>query len=285
MSDVIKFIRIPKNQSKVIYALIIIVMIFSYTNPILLPLNVDLETQAYYNTIVDLPAGKTILLAFAFDSGQWGALGGAAIATLNLLQTKNDKILISPFSSVEGGLMIQRCLGLQKGGYNALGKYGVDWVILPYGPGDETFYAAMMQEPNGMHTAQGNKDYFGTNMENLPIMDNVHSHKDIDLLICIGGAGAGHQVRQFGVPYGIPILVADIAVDWAELKMFIDNGAVKGGIKDAVGSAELEKLIGIPGIATSTVAGLSLNHLLIIGFIVVGNIQYLYGRYKKRGGK
>lgn len=231
------------------------------------------------------------MVAHDYSAGNWGELAGGAVAVHNQLiqlKDKHFKIILTPLESVDGALLIQRVLGLQIGGKDALGKYGVDWVFLGYVPGQETAYANMLAEPNGMHTTFGNKDYSGTDMKNLPIMDKIMDHRDINLIIYMTAAGPAHVVRQFGVPYKILCLSVDIGVDWPEAKMFYDNGSLKGALKSSVGAAEYEKLIGLPGLATTSVNGLSFNHLLIIGFIVLGNIQFFINKrkeVKKDGGK
>ena len=88
-----------------------------------------------------------------------------------------------------------------------------------------------------------------------------------------------------GVPYGIPIIDVAIGVDWQEAQMYFDNGALKGALKSSVGGAEYESLVGVLGLATTSIGGLSLNHLLIIFFIILGNIQFFLSRNKKGGGK
>lgn len=288
MSTIKEWLKVINNQTKVIFAILIFVAIIPNVIPISLPIIITQPTQDFYDTIKNLPEGSTVMVGHGYSSGNWGELGGGVIAVHNQLIQLGDKhfkVILTPLESIDGALLIQRVLGLQIGGKDALGKYGVDWVFLGYVPGQETAYANMLSEPDGMHTTWGNKDYYGTDMKNLPIMDNILDHRDIDLFIYMTAAGPMHAVRQFGVPYQIPILSVDIGVDWPEAKMAYDNRALKGALKSTVAASEYEKLLSLPGLASSTVGGLSFNHLLIIGFIILGNIQYFLGRRKKEGGK
>ena len=49
------------------------------------------------------------------------------------------------------------------------------------------------------------------------------------------------------------------------------------------GAAEYEQLIGKPGTASVGMDAQSLTHLLIVIFVIVGNIQYFLS--KRKGGK
>jgi len=55
---------------------------------------------------------------------------------------------------------------------------------------------------------------------------------------------------------------------------YVQSGQVKGIIAGMPGAAEYEALIGSPGIGTSGMDAQSIAHLVIVLFIVFGNITY-----------
>ena len=65
-------------------------------------------------------------------------------------------------------------------------------------------------------------------------------------------------------------------------KMFayIDAGQMVGLLGGRKGGAEYEKLLGLPDKSTKGMGAQSLIHLIIIGFIVLGNVGYFMSNRK-----
>ena len=63
---------------------------------------------------------------------------------------------------------------------------------------------------------------------------------------------------------------------------FVQAGQVKGMLQGLRGAAEYELLSGSPGVASAGMDAQSLGHLLIIGFIVVGNVAYIMSKRESR---
>lgn len=263
-----------------IYALLIIFGIFPYVYPLSLPLTISRDTLSFYNAINNLKQGSTVLVMYRWGSGNWGELGGCAIALNSQLAQRHLKIVFSSMGTV-GPLLLERVIGMQTGGKAALGVYGVDWVDLGFAPGDEKMITAIMESPDGIWRTYGQKDNYGNNFKDLPIMAGVRDHNSIDLVVVLTANGIISHVRQVYIPYKVPILCASIGVDWPEVKTFIDSGMVVGGVASLRGSAEYERLTGFLGPATSAIAGISFNHVLLLGLLIVGNITYWYGKARK----
>jgi len=62
---------------------------------------------------------------------------------------------------------------------------------------------------------------------------------------------------------------------------FLNSGQMVGMVAGLKGAAEYEKLIEIPGRAARGMDAQSIAHLVMIGFIVLGNIAYFMGRRRK----
>lgn len=276
---------LSEHYRPTIYGLIIIVAMIPYLSPLGLPIQITSESQAFYNAINNLKDGNTVLVIYNWSSGNWGELGGAAITLSQQLALKHVKVVYVSMG-VEGPLLVERVTTSQKGGVANSGKYGTDWVNLGFAPGGEQMLAAIMASPDGFYKTFGQKDYYGTSFSSLPIMKNVLDNKSIDFTAVVTSSGVINVVRQLYTPYKIPIVSACIGSDWPEIKLFINTGQVMGGLQSLRGSAEYEKITGFLGIATSSIEALSLNHLLLIGLLVVGNFIYLYyGRGANARGK
>jgi hypothetical protein len=63
---------------------------------------------------------------------------------------------------------------------------------------------------------------------------------------------------------------------------YYNSGQIKGMLQGLRGAAELELIIGSPSDAVKSMDALSVGHLVIILFIVLGNILFLLNRYRPK---
>ena len=61
-------------------------------------------------------------------------------------------------------------------------------------------------------------------------------------------------------------------------------GQLFGLLPGIKGAAEYETLIGVPGLGTRGMPAQEWAHLLVIGFIVLGNLGYFFTRRRRGGG-
>ena len=128
-------------------------------------------------------------------------------------------------------------------------------------------------------------DFYGKRLESLPLMKEVKSLKDVALAASIGSLGEGLSVyvKMIGVPLGVPVTGACFAVSIPESMPLFQSGQLTGMLAGMKGAAEYEQLLKKPGSASVGMDAQSLTHLLIVLFVVVGNIQYFVS--KKKGGE
>jgi hypothetical protein len=67
-----------------------------------------------------------------------------------------------------------------------------------------------------------------------------------------------------------------------EVMPYVSSGQVQGILAGMPGAAEYEALIGVPGIGTSGMDAQSVAHLVIVLFIVLGNIGYFIERHRSK---
>jgi hypothetical protein len=82
-------------------------------------------------------------------------------------------------------------------------KYGEDWVRFGYYPGLESGVSVLADDISAMYST----DYYGTPIEDLPIMDDVKTAADFDLWVQVTSWTyvAEYIVRQIYARYGVPI--------------------------------------------------------------------------------
>ncbi len=85
--------------------------------------------------------------------------------------------------------------------------------------------------------------------------------------------------------YKIPIIAAQITVTAPQAEPFLQSGQLAGILVGLRGAAEYEILTNMPGTAAAGMDAQSMAHLLIIGFILLGNASYFIKKSKGLVGK
>ena len=133
-----------------------------------------------------------------------------------------------------------------------------------------------------------NTDYYGTPIEKLPMMDGIKNYDDFGLVIGLSGTRMVEYWIIYGQgPYGFKYAMGCTAVTATDFYPYIQTGQSLGLIGGMKGAAEYEQLLVDHGLADElgdAARGLdsqSLCHLVVIVFILLGNIAYFGG--KRRG--
>ena len=164
-----------------------------------------------------------------------------------------------------------------------LGKeYGVDYVDLGYRPGYIAVMIAMGREIRDVFAT----DYRGTRLEDMEITRNLHSYGDVELLFGFEhGAVIDYWVRYAGARFGQRMAFGTTAVMAPDAYPYLQAGQIEGLVGGLKGAAEYETLIGVPGLGTRGMPAQEWAHLLVIGFIVVGNLGFFFTRGRRGGGR
>jgi len=121
------------------------------------------------------------------------------------------------------------------------------------------------------------------NLSEFPIMQNINSAADVDLIISIetGTPGLTEWLRQWQEPYRTPIIVGCIGVSAPGMAPFLQSGQLSALLPGLTSSAEYELLINRKGLAIAGVDAVSMSHILIVLLVVLGNVGYFINRGKK----
>lgn len=272
--------RLQHLDRKVIYLVLFIAISFPLLKPLNLPIVVSKETRGIYDTIEALPPGSVVALSFDYAATGYSEMHPqASVVFQHLLMRPGLKVLLVAFW--EAGPMFAN--ELIQGQVDLNGKqYGTDFVNLGYIPGGETAMAAFASD---IHKAYP-KDYLGTSISAIPMMANIKSAKDIDLFITIaaGSPGVPEIVRQIQGPYGVKFASGVTAISAPISMPYISSGQMIGMMSGLGGAAEYEVLIEKIGAAVSAMDAMSASHLVMIAFLIIGNIGYFAGKARQRKG-
>lgn len=160
-------------------------------------------------------------------------------------------------------------------------EYGVDYVDLGYRPGYIAVMIAMGREIRDVFST----DYRGTRLEDMEITRDLHSYEDVDLLFGFEhGAVIDYWVRYTQARFGQRMAFGTTAVMAPDAYPYLQADQIEGLVGGLKGAAEYETLIGVPGMATRGMPAQEWAHLLVIGFIVLGNLGFFFTRGRRSRG-
>ncbi len=163
---------------------------------------------------------------------------------------------------------------------------GTDWMNLGYQAGNQ----GVINSAYADFKVAFPVDSRGENIHTVPMMKGIHRLADFDLIVGIGSGfpGVKEWIQFGGDPAGVPVAGGVTAVEAPLLYPYYPKQllGLMGGLQ---GAAEYEAALvaRYPQYqATSTQAiqrmgPQTVAHLVIIGFIIIGNIAYLAGGREK----
>ncbi len=269
-----------RNADRILYVLIILFVSYAIISPIGLPIPLSKETEVLYNFIETIPAGKAVYMGFDYQASSMAEIEPNAVALMRHFFSRDIRVVCAGITA-ESGALIDKVIDMIRVDFPDK-EYGVDWVNIGYKPGGNVFLQALT---NSISEAAGGVDYKGTTLGSLPLMNQVKSLKDVEIACSMGSLGDGlsSYVKMIGTPINIPVTGACFAVSIPESIPLFQAGQLTGLLQGMRGAAEYEQLIKKPGTAAAGMDAQSLTHLLIIAFVIIGNVQYFLDKSKKGG--
>jgi hypothetical protein len=165
--------------------------------------------------------------------------------------------------------------------------YGKDWVVMGYKAGNEGVLNVIVTDIRKMYPT----DVHNTPLDSLPIYNGVKSLKDFDLLISVGGGKPG--VKEWALFAGdradVPVAGGSAAVSAPLLYPYYPRQLIGllGGTKGAA-EYESELIRHYPQFAHTDTPAIkmmgpqTMAHIVIICFIIIGNVAYFRSKYKMK---
>lgn len=285
MSEVSVWERLEDIDRRIIYLLLWVVVLWPLLSPIGLPVSISEDTKVAYDFIEALAPGSVVVVSFDTGFAGMPELYPHAVAFLHHLFSRPLKVVIISIW-MEGSLVAEIALkelagtpDPKVGIREAYGKvYGEDWCFLGWIPGGET---GMRNFGENMHAAAP-ADFWGTSTAEIPMMADIRTAEDVQLLLSIesGTPGAAEWIRQWWSVYGTPLIVPVVAVGAPGLIPYKGAGQITAVLPGVRAAAEYEQLVGRLGLGAASADALSTTHILVIIFVIIGNIGYFSLRAK-----
>lgn len=272
------FDKLKNLDRRILYFFLFVAVAIPLITPIGIPVPVTQLVRNAYNRIDALEPGDNVLLHIGVNAGTWPNTGPQGVAIIQHIFNKPGvKILMWPTGTESGWLFQTRVFDVINTGDK---KYGEDWAMLTYTPGDEQGMAVLLKDFKGVTK----EDTYGTSLDSIALFDTIKSAADIDLVISdAGGDTIDAVIRQMNAAYGLDIINTPDPMYLAASMPYVTAGQLISMVIGGTGAAEYEVLTGTPGEGAVMSDSISLGHLVVLAFVLIGNVTYLATR--NRGEK
>ncbi|HOP71520.1 MAG TPA: hypothetical protein PLF60_07670 [Bacillota bacterium] len=249
---------------RIIYILLTISVALPLLKPMGLPFGLSKETQRAFDAVEALKPGDAVVIDFGYNAGGAAEVHPMAAAFVAHCMIKDVRVIgfsLDPQGSRFADLIWQQWAEQGK-------TYGEDFVSLGYFAGGEAALASFAKDIPGFVST----DYYGNSTSGMPIFQGIKTADDIDLFISISTSSILPFIQYFHGPYGKPVTGGAIGTQISRYQSYADAGQLQGYLASLRGAAEYEKLLEMPGEATSAMDAQSAAHILLAVLIVLGNI-------------
>ena len=258
-------------DNRILYIILILVLLIPMVRPIGIPISIGPWTRTSFAVLSSLKSGDKVIFDFGYNVDGAPDVEPIAQAVMADLFKRDIKIICVCYNA-QGVMIAEKLLRP----YEEQGKvYGVDFCNLGYVAGEETALAAYARDLKKTFPL----DVRGNHTATLPILEGVTGAPDVEAWVFFTDVGAEPWVRQVG-PLNVPVIGGLITVSAPNAEPFVQSGQLAGLLIGLRGAAEYEILTNNPGAAVAAMDAQSLGHLLLILFIVFGNIAFFVKRSK-----
>lgn len=263
--------RLMGIDRRILYVIMVIGISFPMFSPIGLPVPEDVIAQAAYDYIANLPAGSNVLYSFDLSASAMTECKPAAMILADLSFQKGHNVFLMALWA-EGNNFSSLWIDPIAESHGAV--YGENYINLGF---VVSFSAFMEQARTDLHQAfNGGIDKNGQNLSSFPMMKDVTKAADFDAVMSYnaGDPGPTAWIQQWNATEGIAILSACTSVSTPTMVNYYQSGLLKGNVGGLAGAAWSEYLHGTKGSATGGMDSQSLGHVIIIFFLILGNVGY-----------
>lgn len=236
-----------------------------------------------FDKIENMPTGSRVLISYDFDPAMKPEVFPMANAFVRHCMVKGHKLYLMSIWATGQALMTESIETVLKADFPDA-VYGEDYTSLSFKAGGVGVLNVIITDFRKMYAT----DEHGTSLDSIPLFKEVRSAKNMDLILPIGGGAPGPKewILFVGDPGGVPVAAGLAAVVAPLIYPYYPKQVIGllGGVK---GAAEYESLLkkkyktkfgktDTP--ALSMMGPQTMAHIIIMAFIVIGNIAYFRGR-------
>lgn len=269
---------------RIIFLFIFLAVAVPVLFPIVFREKASPTVRAVFARIESLPAGSKVLMSYDYDPAGMPELQPQADAMVRHALARGHRVVFMGLWATGHPLLNLTIENVVRREFPDK-QYGVDYAALGYKAGNEGVLNVIVTDLRKMYPSDVN----ATPLERLPIFNGVNSCRDFNLIICMGSGkpGCKEWILFVGDPTGVPIVSGLAAVSTPQLYPYYPK-QLKGLLGGVKGAAEYEsellahypQFAGMPTPALRMMGPQTMAHLVIMAFIVIGNVAYLRARRK-----
>jgi hypothetical protein len=272
--------QIPRQVIFIVIALAIIIPLII---PIGIPVNVMPQSKKLFNAVDTLGCySKPVLISCDFDPQSEPELYPMLLALLRHCFARKIKVMLMALWP-QGTGMAEMALADLADEFDI--ESGRDYVFLGYKVGGPAVCLGIGENLWGVFPT----DYYNVPLDSLPMMTDIRNYDDISAVVSLSSGDPGFRtwVIYAQSRYGATIGTGVTAVSAADTYHFLETGQLIGLLAGMKGASEYEVMVKNGGYseavhrAAQGMDAQSLGHLLIMIFIILGNVGYFAIRRKK----
>jgi hypothetical protein len=250
------------------------------------PVPISDEVRGVYDPLTELAPGSKVLVSFDYDPASAPELQPMAEAVFGECFKRDLDVIVMglwPMGPQQAALAFDTIM-FRMGLTDEDIVYGQDFVNLGYQAGGEFVIQRMGSSIESMFRS----DFRGTPYQDLPLVRNVRNFSNIDYSVNLssGFPGTVEWVQVAVDRFGLRLGAGNTAVQAPTVYPFLGTpenpGQLVGLMGGMSGAAQIEKLTELEGKATTFMLSQSFSHVIVIAFIIIGNVAYFRGGRKSK---
>lgn len=239
------------------------------------------EVQAIYDFVESLEAGDNLVVAIDYDPNALAELHPMAFAVMEQALAKRIKLITLTLSQNGAGMAesaVRSVVDSVKMYRGYTPEYGVDYCFLGYRP----YYALVILGMGQNFRIPFPQDYYNHPLDSLPMMRMIQNYDQVKGVIDITGSNvADAWIANGNGRYGVKLALGLTGVSAADYYPFYQSKQIIGLMGGMKGAAEYEFLAKNPGPAMEAMGVQTFAHLVIVGFIVIGNVGFFLDKRQR----
>jgi len=283
--------RLTKIDRRIIYLVLALVVVLPLIFRSPGKVRVMQPVERLYDAVDAIPKDKVLIIDFEYAPQDMPELEPMGFALLRHAFEKRIKVLALCLYVQPLGLA-QKALTEVTEEFNSLAQsnadsiiYGRDYVFLGWQPPPLIPMLGMGTSITNVYKA----DYYGNQTDTLPLMKHARNYNDVALLVSLcAGSIPRSWIAYAQNRFGVAVAAGVTAVSAADFYQYYQTGQFTGLMAGMKGAAEYEELVETrlnikeSRKASEALPSLTYGHLVMIAFIIVGNIGYFMQKRRQK---
>lgn len=261
-----------------LYLFLFVNIVFFLLMNVQMPAQITPPAQALYDHIENnLQEGDLVMVSSPWGPSTIAENGPQFQAVIRHLMRKRLRFVIISFEAQARDISLKMAREIaDEEGY----RYGEDWAHFGFLPGAAIAVRGLSNDI----AATVKTDVNGTPVAELPLMQGVRNLNDFKFGLDITASATLKLAWLAFKPQSLTMGYCPTSVMAADAYTYLDSKQIVGMITGAKGAQEYEELMGIEGgLGAKFANAISFSHVLIIIFIIIGNVAMAMAR-RQAGG-